>query len=293
MDGYFLHLTRKIETIRRGNAPTTMLDELKSREFWRDVLAELFLTTTFIFIVTAVSSPIIPFDSTEGIVTRISLASGFMVAVEIQMLGHVSQAHFNPAVSISFAVAGRITPLRAALYVIVQASGGCLGTLILKSMTPAEMHGNLGANSINDRMTPIQGFGFELVQTWVLLMSILGCIDTNRPLFGSEAVGIGLTIAALNLAGIPYTGSSMNPARSFGPAVVSNKFDDHWIYWAGPITGGILGTLTYKYIFDPYSKALSYEQVEKKLLEEHNKGVKTQLEPNMKEFVHVLDTHHV
>lgn len=69
-------------------------------------------------------------------------------------------------------------------------------------MTPPEMHGNLGANAISERMTPAQGFGFELVSTWILLMSILGCIDSDRPLFGSEAVGIGFTIAALNLAGV-------------------------------------------------------------------------------------------
>lgn len=67
------------------------------------------------------------------LILQISLASGLMVCVEIQMLGHVSQAHFNPAVSISFAVARRISPIRAFLYVIVQAGGGCLGTLMLKS----------------------------------------------------------------------------------------------------------------------------------------------------------------
>lgn len=71
MNGYFLQMSKRLEQIRRGASPSTMIEELKSRELWRDVLAELFCTTTFIFMVTAVSSPIIPFDSTEGIVTRV------------------------------------------------------------------------------------------------------------------------------------------------------------------------------------------------------------------------------
>ncbi|XP_060552215.1 lens fiber major intrinsic protein-like [Ruditapes philippinarum] len=266
MDGYFVDLTRRIEKLRNGDLPSGMLQELKSRALWRAVFAEFIATMVFLFIATMAAVPLLPVEGTEATIVKNALASGLMIAICIQMFGHVSGAFMNPAVTISFAVGQTISPLRALFYVMAQCTGGSLGVLILKGVTPSELHGNLGMNMVNTRISAVQGFACEVVFTFILVISIYGCIDSNRTFFGSEAVGIGFTIAGINLAGIPFTGASMNPARSFCAAFISNSFDNLWVYWAGPILGGSIGALAYKYVFNPYKNIMTYTDAARKLM---------------------------
>lgn len=270
MDGYFLYVAHKLEKLRTG-PQRSLLDvvgEIKSWDLWRAVLAEGVATMLFVFIGT--SSIVLPMgESLDGAkIVRIAFTFGLMIAVLIQMFGHVSGGHMNPAVSVGMAVALKISPLRAVLYVVAQCGGALLGSLLLKGVTPDPLHSDLGVNTVSPLLSLAEGFGCEVVYTFILVFSIFGCTDDRRPFFGSPALGIGLTVGVLHLSGIPYTGASMNPARSLGPAVISDKFETHWVYWAGPLVGGILAALSYKFIFDPYARGVSMDEAINRMMGE-------------------------
>nr|QIE08067.1 aquaporin 1 [Sinonovacula constricta] len=260
MDGYFAYIARRLDSIRLSpDGEPTMFREVKSRDLWRAVLAEFVATMLFVFIGTMSAVPLVPVGGAAQYV-RVAFTFGFMIATLIQMFGHISGAHMNPAVTMAMMVTLSISPLRGILYIIAQCSGGILGSLILKTVTPSRLHSDLGMTTLSNDLDAGQGFGCELVFTFILVMSILGCTDNNRPMFGSPAVGIGITITVVHLAAIPFTGASMNPARSLGSAVVSDFYENHWIYWVGPIVGGLLAGLAYKFVFDPYRGALTYQE---------------------------------
>ncbi|XP_052762100.1 aquaporin AQPAe.a-like [Mya arenaria] len=276
MDAYFIYLANKVESIRIGSPPdgVGILRELRTLDLWRGALAEFMATLLFVFIGTmsAVAVGSQHDDSSDlneiekaGQYVKIALTFGFMITVCIQMVGHVSGGHMNPAVSLAMAVTLNISSIRALLYVIAQCAGAIAGSFILKGVTPPYLHGNLGVTSVNGDMSVAQGFVCEALFTFILVMSIFGCTDRHRPMFGSPAVGVGITIAAVHLAAIPFTGASMNPARSLGSAVASNSFDGHWVYWLGPVVGGVLAGLAYKHVLCPYRHNLSYEDTIKEL----------------------------
>ncbi|WAR21869.1 AQP2-like protein [Mya arenaria] len=239
IDGYFLYLASRLDKLRRGENTETgnWLQELKTWSLWRAVLAEFLATLLFVFIGTMSAVDIVPITDSAGKFIRIGLTFGLMIAVCIQMFGHVSGGHMNPAVSLAMAVSMDISPARALLYTVAQCCGGMLGSLLLKSVTPGELNDNLGLTTINPDLNGVQAVVCELVFTFILVMSIFGCTDPNRALLGSPALGIGLTVSVLHFASIPFTGASMNPARSLASSVVSNNFDLHWVYWVGPVVG--------------------------------------------------------
>nr|UZM28245.1 aquaporin Ae.a [Henosepilachna vigintioctomaculata] len=183
-------------------------------------------------------------------IVQIALTFGLTIATIVQTICHISGGHLNPAVSLSLFVTGDIKLLRAILFIIAQCVGAACGSAILKAMTPADKQGDLGITNINKSLEPIQGFIVEAVLTFLLLIVIHGVCDSRRKdVKGSAPLAIGLAITACHLCGIQYTGSSLNPARSFGPAVIMNLWPNHWIYWAGPIVGGVVAGLVYKFIF--------------------------------------------
>ncbi|XP_046362414.1 aquaporin-4-like isoform X1 [Haliotis rufescens] len=250
MEGYFIYVANKLDSIRFGPSSGGKLfdlREVKTLSFWRAVSAEFLATMMFVFLGSASAI----FDSDK---VKISLAFGLAIMAMIQMFGHVSGGHINPAVSIAMAVSMNISVLRAFLYVVAQTIGAIIGAFILKGVTPSAFHGNLAVTNINSALgvTQAQGFGVELLLTFTLVFVIYGTVDANRPNFGSASLAIGLTVAMGHFSAISYTGASMNPARSLGSAVASNSYANHWIYWVGPIAGGVLASVLYKWVFDPY-----------------------------------------
>lgn len=276
-----MHIANHLERIRRAEDNVSeeksflgkILQELKSWDLWRAVLAECIATFLFVFIGTMSAVGIAPVVDDWAKIIRISFAFGLMIAICIQMIGHVSGGHMNPAVSIAMAVAMEITPSRALLYTVAQCVGGICGSLLLKGVTPSRFHDNLGLTSVSDEISAGQAFACELVFTFILVMSIFGTTDPNRALLGSPALGIGLTIAVAHLAGIPFTGASMNPARSLASSAIStgdNSFEKHWVYWVGPILGGIVAAITYKYLFSPYRQVMSVSEATNKMMESND-----------------------
>ncbi|XP_068629224.1 aquaporin AQPAe.a [Battus philenor] len=183
-------------------------------------------------------------------IVLIALAFGLSVFAIVSAIGHVSGGHVNPAVTAGLASAGRVKPARALLYVIAQCAGAAAGSGLLKAFTPDRAAGSLGVTGLGTDVTQLQGFGIEFFLGFVLVFVVCGVCDPNKPDSKATApLAIGLTVTLGHLLAVDYTGSAMNPARSFGSAVVANIWNDHWVYWAGPIAGGIAGALLYVHGF--------------------------------------------
>jgi len=197
----------------------------------------------------------------------ISLAFGLSVMAMVQAIGHVSGCHINPAVTAGLIAGGRVSIIRGLLYVVSQCIGAVAGSAVVKALTPEAYQGALGNTALQADMTVSQGLGIEFFLGFVLVIVVYGVIDPNKANDKTPAaLVIGLTVTLGHLACVDYTGSSMNPARSFGSAVVSSGWDNHWIYWVGPILGGVAAGLLYTNVFQaPHAEYSAVHAEEKEL----------------------------
>ncbi|KAK1119499.1 hypothetical protein K0M31_013326 [Melipona bicolor] len=187
-----------------------------------------------------------------GNVVAISLAFGLTVASAIQGIGHVSGGHINPAVTFGLMVIGKVPVIRGLLYVILQCIGAIAGSGILRALSPNRMEHALGVVSLSPGIDPIQGFGIEFFLAFILVLVVCGACDAAKPdSKGIAPLIIGLSVSVGHIIGVPRTGAGMNPARSFGSAVVMGLFKDHWVYWVGPIFGGMAAGLIYAFVIGP------------------------------------------
>ena len=174
----------------------------------------------------------------------IGLTFGLVIMVMIYAVGHVSGAHFNPAVTLAFAV-GRHFPWRLVpRFWGAQLLGGVAASLLLRSLfgTPAHLGATLPVGSAG------QAFVLEAVLTLVLMFVITSVATDVRAVGQAAAIAIGGTIGLEALFAGPISGASMNPARSLAPAVVSWTWDDQWLYVAGPLLGAVAGVLLYRFV---------------------------------------------
>ena len=176
----------------------------------------------------------------------VALAHGLALAVLVSALGAVSGGHFNPAVTFAIWVMGRITPPRAALYVVAQLLGGLAAGIALKAVFADSWQPSaLGTPALGAGITPLLGIGIEAILTALLVLAVIGtAVDPRAPRIGGLA--IGLAVAADILVGGPLTGAAMNPARWFGPAVAAGAYADWYVWWIGPAVGAGLAALLYR-----------------------------------------------
>ena len=176
----------------------------------------------------------------------VALAHGLALAVLVSALGAVSGGHFNPAVTFGVWIMGRITPMRAVLYVVAQLVGGLAAGLALKIVfADAWQASNIGTPALGASITPAIGIGIEAVLTAFLVLAVIGtAVDARAPKIGGLA--IGLAVAADILVGGPLTGAAMNPARWFGPAVAAGAYADWYVWWIGPAIGAAAAALIYR-----------------------------------------------
>ena len=189
----------------------------------------------------------------EGRVTNagligIALAHGCVLAVMISAMGHISGGHFNPAVTFGALVGNKISAGMAGAYVVSQLAGGVVAGILLRFVfTEAVWRPvNLGTPGLGDGVTIGVGILVELVLTFFLVMVVYGTAIDDRGTW--KAVGgfaIGFTVLCDILMGGPLTGASMNPARTFGPGLAAGYWDNHIVYWIGPLLGGGLAGLVY------------------------------------------------
>jgi aquaporin TIP len=177
----------------------------------------------------------------------VALAHGLALAVLVSALGPVSGGHFNPAVTLAVWAMGKITPTRAALYVVSQLVGGLAAGLALKVVfADVWQASNVGAPALGRGISPALGIGIEAVLTALLVLAVIGtAVDPRAPKIGGLA--IGLAVAADILVGGPLTGAAMNPARWFGPAVAAGAYADWYVWWIGPAIGAAAAALLYRY----------------------------------------------
>ena len=177
----------------------------------------------------------------------ISVAHGIAIMLLVTATANISGGHINPAVTISMILTKNISVLKGILYIACQIGGATLGALILCWLIPES--GNLGSHGLGSNVTALQGLGMEIVLTFALVFVIFATAVDPKGLGKLAPIAIGFIVMADHLLGVPLTGASMNPARSFGPALVSMTWDNHWIYWIGPIAGGVSAAIVYKILF--------------------------------------------
>ncbi len=182
-----------------------------------------------------------------GGLVGIALAHGLTIAVMVSAMGHISGGHFNPAVTIGLLSGGRIKANEAISYIIAQLAGAVVGAVAAKAVIPSLLAdaAKLG--------TPIPAPGIEygpailteIILTFFLVLVVYGtAVDKRAPKVGGLFIGLAVTLDILG--GGPISGASMNPARTFGPALIGGYWDMHLVSWVGPIIGGVIASIVYE-----------------------------------------------
>ena len=176
-----------------------------------------------------------------------ALAFGLVIVAMAYSIGNVSGCHINPAVSLGMAMTGRMTWREFFQYVVAQILGAIAGAAILGVILRS--YGALGANSYGGNVTVWIALLVEIILTFVFVTTILGVTDKKE---NGHATGlvIGLTLVLVHLFGIPFTGTSVNPARSIGPALLQGgtALSQLWVFILAPLVGAALAALFYKYV---------------------------------------------
>jgi len=202
---------------------------------WRRAAAET-LGTFFLVLIGPGAAAVNAY--TGGTVTHVgvALAFAFVICAMVAALGDISGAHINPAVTLAFWSVRRFAGKDVTPYIVAQCLGAAAAAGVLRVVLGNA--GHLGAT------VPTVGAGSAFIVEWFLsfaLMFVIMAVATDAHTAGAGGamppMAIGLTVGFCALMGGPLTGASMNPARSFGPALVSGAWTAHWVYWLGPITG--------------------------------------------------------
>ena len=216
----------------------------------RPVIAEFIGTFALVFVSGAtIMNGYVAQPAASVPLIDVAIAYGLTMALLISATMRFS-GHLNPAVTIGIAMTRRLSPSTALSYIVAQCAGAVVAALALNMLFPAAaaQASRLGGQWVAGNVGTLHAIAFEAIATFFLVFVYFGTIiDPKGPKLGGFAVG--LTLCACVLAIGPLTGGSMDPARSFGPALVSGRFDGHLIYWIGPIIGGIAAGLVYDWAF--------------------------------------------
>ncbi len=182
----------------------------------------------------------------------VGLVVAFILTSLIIGIGIASGGHFNPAITLGAALMKKIAPVDAVIYILAQLSGGVLGALLTKALLEDEGRAaNYGAASIS----PLLGGAFpglvvEILGTFLLVLAVLAVALGSKAKKEWAPLAIGLTLGAIIMIFGPLTGASVNPARWFGPALVSGEFGDAWVYILAPIIGAALAFVFYRFVIE-------------------------------------------
>ena len=182
----------------------------------------------------------------------IALTFGLTIALMVGATARISGGHINPAVTFGMLITGNIKIKDAGLYLAAQLLGAVAASLLLGLLSPNNQMtaGNLGVTLPASGVGLVSLMGIEIVLTFLLVFVIFSvAVDSKSPFKNSANFIIGLTVTVCALMGGTLTGASMNPARSFGPALITGEWTLHWVYWIAPLIGGGLAAFSYTKLF--------------------------------------------
>ncbi|KAK4578812.1 hypothetical protein RGQ29_028767 [Quercus rubra] len=242
--------------------------ELSQWSFYRALIAEFIATLLFLYVtvLTVIGYKSHVRDACGGLDhLGIAWAFGGMIFILAYCIADISYGHINPAVTFGSLLARKVSLIRAVMYMVVQCLGAIVGAGIVQAfqMGYYERNGG-GANMISHGYSKGAGLGAEIIGTFVLVYTVFSATDPKREAKNSIApivycnelkvlapLSIGFAVFMVHLATIPITGTGINPARSFGAAVIYNKaeaWDDHWIFWVGPFIGATIAALYHQFV---------------------------------------------
>ena len=236
------------EPVDRKPVEKTLSKRPRASVYSRE-LAEFVGTFTLVF---AGTGAVMVNEISQGAITHlgVSFVFGAVVAALIYALGHISDAHFNPAVTLAFWSSGFFRRRQVLPYVVAQLLGAIAASLLLR-VSLGDV-ASLGATlPLNDDW--LQSLVLETVLTFILMLVILGSGLDRRAKSGFAGLAIGLTVGLEAAFMGPITGASMNPARSLGPALVGDLWAHQWVYWVAPIFGAQLAVWVYGVLSNGFS----------------------------------------
>jgi len=215
--------------------------------FFKQCLAEFIGTFALVF---AGCGAIIVHQLYPGTLSNfgVPIVFGGIISVMIYAIGHISGAHFNPAVTFAFCVSRHFPARRVIGYIVAQCSGAVLASTFHALIFGTNLH-NFGMTQT--MLSPLTALGFEIILTFFLMFVIISVATDTRAVGEMAGLAIGTTVMVCAFFGGPLTGASMNPARSLGPALFAGNFSHFWIYVIGPFIGALMGAVVYEYIRCP------------------------------------------
>ncbi len=228
--------------------PLSTVTRVETMDVFRRAAAEFVGTFALIFV--GAGAVLVAAPSAGAGNLDVALAHGLVIGVMASAVGHISGGHFNPAVTLGFLVTGRLSPVLAGSYWIAQFGGAVAGAALLKWIFPSDQQATLGSPAVGPGIEPEAALIIEAILTFFLVWVIFATAADARGTFKSIAgLAIGFTITLDILLAGPLTGAAMNPARAFGPELLSGTWDDVWIWYVGPLAGGVLGALAYEWLY--------------------------------------------
>lgn len=215
---------------------------MKERAVFRALAAELIGTFALVF--AGAGAVMVDAKTHELGHVGVAIVFGLVIMAMVYGVGHISGAHFNPAVSVAFALTRHFPWPRVAAYSAAQIGGALLAAAVLRGSLGdiAQVGATLPAGSQG------QSFLWEIVLTFLLMFVIMAVATDARAAGEAAAIAIGGTVGLDAMFGGPVSGASMNPARSLGPALVSGDLHALWLYIAAPLVGAGLGALAYQFV---------------------------------------------
>ncbi|XP_022755636.1 probable aquaporin PIP2-2 [Durio zibethinus] len=272
-------MAKDIETAEQGGAysgkdyrdppPAPLIDaeELAQWSFYRALIAEFIATLLFLYVTVLtvigykvqtdpIKNTVDPDCGGVGVL-GIAWAFGGMIFILVYCTAGISGGHINPAVTFGLFLARKVSLIRAIMYMLAQCLGAICGCGFVKAFqkTYYNNYGG-GANELQTGYNKGTGLGAEIIGTFVLVYTVFSATDPKRNARDSHVpvlapLPIGFAVFMVHLATIPITGTGINPARSFGAAVIYNKekaWDDQWIFWVGPFVGAAIAAFYHQYI---------------------------------------------
>lgn len=242
-------------------APLVDTEELGKWSFYRAIIAEFVATLLFLYVTVLT---VIGYksqsaaDECGGVgILGIAWAFGGMIFILVYCTAGISGGHINPAVTFGLLLARKVSLVRAVLYMVAQCLGAVCGCGLVKAFQTAYYvkYGG-GANELADGYSTGTGVAAEIIGTFVLVYTVFAATDPKRNARDSHVpvlapLPIGFAVFMVHLATIPITGTGINPARSFGAAVIYGKhkaWDDQWIFWVGPFVGAAIAAIYHQFV---------------------------------------------